>query len=169
MRGTLSIAAGMLQGGDIGLISRNRIACLTPLVTSALVLIFGAACNLKGERRGIPAEVEAVIGTVSADISSGRYDKIYNEASDLWQQELTLEESTATFKTLNTRLGNVESRALHSATEQHNSGGPLKGEAFIIRYQTRFEKGDGMETFTLVKRDARWQLARYLVNSTALK
>jgi hypothetical protein len=55
------------------------------------------------------------------------------------------------------------------ATEQHNSGGSLKGDAFIITYQTKFEKGPGMETFTLVKRDNRWLLARYFVNSTALR
>lgn len=165
----LPIEAGMSRGGVIGSFSRIRIAGFMPLITSALVLVFAAACNLEGERRGIPPEVEAVIGNVSADIAAERYDKIHDEASDLWKQELTLEESTATFKTLNAKLGKVENRSVHSATEQHNSSGPLKGEAFIIRYQTRFEKGDGMETFTLVKRDGRWLLARYFVNSTALK
>jgi hypothetical protein len=36
-------------------------------------------------------------------------------------------------------------------------------------YQTRFQQGDGMETFTLVEQNGRWLLARYFVNSTALK
>jgi hypothetical protein len=73
------------------------------------------------------------------------------------------------FKTLQTKLGKIENRNLHSATEQHKSGGPLKGRAFIVSYQTRFEKGAGMETFTLVERDHQWRLARYFVNSTDLK
>ena len=42
---------------------------------------------------------------------------------------------------------------LQSATEQQNSGGPLKGRAFIVTYQTKFQNGEGMETFTLVERD----------------
>jgi hypothetical protein len=139
------------------------------LLLLVLVSLSSAACGLKGERRGVPGEIEAVIGTVSEDIAAERYEKIYHEASDLWKQQLTLEESTATFKTLNAKLGKVENRAFHSATEQHNSGGPLKGQAFIVTYQTKFEKGDGMETFTLLKDDSGWLLARYFVNSTALK
>jgi hypothetical protein len=72
------------------------------------------------------------------------------------------------FRRLHDKLGKVENRALHSATEQTNSGGALKGHAFIIIYQTKFEHGEGMETFTLVERDGKWLLAGYFVNSTAL-
>ena len=139
------------------------------LVMAGLVSISGAACGLQSERRGVPPEVTAVVETVSEDIDAERYEKIYQEASDLWKKELTLEESTATFKTLREKLGKVSNRTLHSATEQHNSGGPLQGEAFILTYRTDFERGEGMETFTLVKRDGRWLLARYFVNSMALK
>jgi hypothetical protein len=63
----------------------------------------------------------------------------------------------------------VENRTLQSATEQQNSGGPLKGRAFIVAYRTKFQNAEGMETLTLVERDGRWKLARYFVNSTALK
>ncbi|PWT93879.1 MAG: hypothetical protein C5B55_03650, partial [Blastocatellia bacterium] len=98
-----------------------------------------------------------------------RYDKIYEESSDLWKRDSTQEQSGNVFKTLRTKLGKVETRYLNSATEQNNSGGPLKGEAYIVTYQTKFERGDGMETFTLVKQNGQWLLARYLVNSTALK
>ena len=134
-----------------------------------LLLLATLACGLKTERRSIPAEVDAAINTVSEDIATERYEKIYNEASELWRQDASLEQSISAFKTLKTKLGNVEDRTVHSATEQHNSGGSLKGDAFIITYQTKFEKGPGMETFTFVKRDNRWLLAKYFVNSTALK
>jgi hypothetical protein len=63
----------------------------------------------------------------------------------------------------------VENRMLQSAIEEQNSGGPLTGRAYIVIYRTKFQKGEGMETFTLVERDNRWLLARYFVNSTALK
>jgi hypothetical protein len=131
--------------------------------------LVGLACGLKAERRSIPPEIEAVIGTVADDLAAERFDKIYSEASDLWRQDSTLEQSTAVFKTLGTKLGKSENRVLNSATEQHNSGGPLKGHAYIVIYQTKFEKGEGMETFTLVEYDHRWLLARYFVNSTALR
>jgi hypothetical protein len=45
----------------------------------------------------------------------------------------------------------------------------LKGHVFILSYETHFERGDGMETFTLIEENGRWLLARYFVNSTALK
>lgn len=146
-----------------------RSACPVQLFFVVMLALTGLACGLQSERRSIPAEVEAAINAVSEDIATDRYEKIYNEASELWRQDASLEQSISAFKTLKTKLGKVEDRAVHSATEQHNSGGALKGDAFIITYQTRFEKGPGMETFTLVKRDNRWLLARYFVNSTALK
>ena len=138
-------------------------------VLIGLVLFAGSACGIQSERRGVPPQVEALVRGVGEDIEAERYEKIYQEAADLWKQESTLEQSVASFKTLNEKLGKVKSRVLHSATEQHNSGGVLQGEVFILTYQTEFEKGQAMETFTLVKRDGRWQLARYFVSSTALK
>ena len=139
------------------------------MLLAVLLSLSAISCGLQTERRNIPAEVESAINSVSEDIAAERYEKIYNEASELWRQDASLEQSISAFKTLKTKLGKVEVRTVHSATEQHNSGGPLKGDAFIITYQTKFEKAPGMETLTLVKRDNRWLLARYFVNSTALK
>jgi hypothetical protein len=140
-------------------------------ISSALVVVLlsGVACATNQGSRSLPPEVESAIGTINDEIAAERYDKIYNDASELWRQDASLEESTATFKALRTKLGPVENRTLQSATEQQNSGGPLKGRAFIVAYRTKFQNGEGMETFTLVERDGRWLLARYFVNSTALK
>jgi len=134
-----------------------------------IVLLFAVACATNQGSRSLPPQVESAIGTINDEIAAERYDKIYNDASELWRQDATLEQSAATFKALRTKLGVVENRTLQSATEQQNSGGPLKGRAFIVAYRTKFQNGEGMETFTLVERDGRWQLARYFVNSTALK
>jgi Protein of unknown function (DUF4019) len=142
------------------------------LVCSSLLLflsLLSFACAANPEGRGIPPEVESAIGTINDEIAAERYDKIYNEASELWRQDATLEQSIAAFKTLRTKLGAVENRTLQSATEQQNSSGPLQGRAYIVTYRTKFQNGEGMETFTLVERNGRWLLARYFVNSTALK
>ena len=134
-----------------------------------VVAVLTFACASQAERRTIPPEVESAINAVADDIAAERFEKIYNEASELWRQDTALEQSAATFKTLRTKLGPVESRVMQSATEQQNSGGPLKGQAYIVTYRTRFQNGEGMETFTLIERDRQWQLARYFVNSTGLK
>jgi hypothetical protein len=146
--------------------------CLPSVSIAALVLLVsltGLACAINQGVKSIPPEVESRISTLTDEIAAERYEKIYNEASELWRNTATLEESTVTFKTLRTKLGPAETRTLQSATEQQNSGGPLKGRAYIVAYRTKFQNGEGMETFTLVEREGRWLLARYFVNSTALK
>jgi len=139
------------------------------LVCGLLALIILSACEQRDRRSGLPAEVESVVGSVSEQIAQEQYEKVYNDASELWKKDATLEQSNETLRTLHTKLGKVESRVVHSATEQQNSSGPMKGHVFIVTYQSKFERGEAMETFTLIEENGRWKLARYLVNSTALK
>jgi hypothetical protein len=131
--------------------------------------LISSACGQDAQRGRVPSDVQEVVTNVGDNIAQERYEQIYNESSDLWRKDVTLEQSNEVFKTLRAKLGKVESRSLHSATEQQNSGGALKGHIYILSYQTRFERGDGMETFTLIEENGRWLLARYFVNSTALK
>ena len=143
----------------------SRIVLVVLLFISVLTV---AACR-QAERTRVPSEVNEVIVNIGEQIAQERYEQIYTESSELWKKDVTLEQSNEVFKTLRTKLGRVETRALNSAMEQENSGGVLKGHVFILSYETRFERGDGMETFTLIEENGRWLLARYLVNSTALK
>jgi catalase len=133
-----------------------------------LLLAIVSACGQPAQSGRVPLEVQEAVNTVGDQMGQERYEQIYNESSDLWKQSVSLEQSNQVFKTLHDKLGKVESRALHSAAEQQNSGGALQGHVYILSYQTRFERGNGMETFTLVEQNGRWLLARYLVNSTAL-
>jgi hypothetical protein len=134
-----------------------------------LAAVLSFACAANQQRESIPPEVESAIGTINEEIAAERYDKIYNDAAELWRENAGLDDSIATFKTLRSKLGPVENRTLQSATEQQNSGGPLKGRSYIVTYRTKFQNGEGMETFTLVERNGHWLLARYFVNSTALR
>lgn len=142
-----------------------------PLIVIIVLLsvLSVAACREDAGRGRVPSEVNEMIANVGEDIAQERYEKIYNEASELWKRDVTLDQSNEVFKTLRTKLGKVESRSLHSATEQQNSSGTLKGHVFLLSYETRFERGDGMENFTLIEENGEWKLARYFVNSTALK
>lgn len=134
-----------------------------------LCLAIASGCAERAERPRVPNEVQEVIDTVADQINLEQYEQIYNESSDLWKHDVTLEQSNDVFKTLRSRLGKVEGRTLNSATEQRNSGGALKGHVYILSYQTKFQQAEGMETFTLIEENGRWLLARYFVNSTALK
>ena len=149
-----------------GSASRFYLSVFLIVFLSALTV---SACRHDPERPRVPTEVLDVVTTVGEEIAQERYEQIYNESSELWKQDVTLEQSNEVFKTLREKLGKVESRSLHTAAEQQNSGGALKGHVYILSYQTRFERGEGMETFTLIEDNGRWLLARYLVNSTALK
>jgi len=142
-----------------------------PLVLLIVLLsaLSVTACRPDTDRGRVPIEVQEVVTTVGDDIAQERYEKIYNEASELWRRDVTLEQSNEVFKTLQTKLGKASSRSLNAAAEQQNSGGLLKGHVFILSYETHFERGDGMENFTLIEENGRWALARYFVNSTALK
>ena len=98
-------------------------------------------------------------------VAAGQDEKIYKEAAEEWRRASTLDETREFFKTLRTRLGNVKTRAYHTARGEQ----AMNGQSLNVQYQTSFERGEGMETFTLVERDGRWLLARYFVNSAALK
>ena len=134
-----------------------------------LLAAMACACGVSNKRDRVPAEVEEVVTSIGSNMDQERYEQIYSDSADLWKRDVTLDESNEVFKTLRTKLGKVENRSLHSANEQQNSGGPLKGHVFILSYETRFERGTGMETFTLIEENGHWRLARYLVNSTNLK
>ena len=149
-------------------VSRAAVFMDRPLLVFLLLVLMGG-CGVNQSSRGVPPEVESAIERITADLNAERYEKIYSEADELFRREASVEDATAVFKTMRTKLGAITSRTLHSATEQQNSGGDLKGTAFILTYQTNFENAKGMESFTFVERNNQWLLARYRVNSTELR
>ncbi len=144
---------------------------LHPCFFVALVLlIVTLACNVGQQRQsGIPDAAQATIDTVTANIEAARDDMIYREAAEEWRRTATPEQSKATFETLRLKLGKIKERARKTVHEEEKTAGERAGHRLVIRYDTKFERGDAMETFTLVERDGRWLLAGYMVNSDALK
>ena len=153
--------------GDRG--TRRKSARRWLALSMAVVFVVTSGCALKASRQGVPAEVESVVATVGEDAEEGRYEKIYNEADEQWRQDSTLEKTTAVFSTVKNKLGKVKNRQLHTAAEENRSNGRLPGHSFVLTYDTKFERGDGMETFTLIERNGHWFLAKYFVNSMALQ
>ncbi|MEK6333316.1 MAG: DUF4019 domain-containing protein [Acidobacteriota bacterium] len=141
-----------------------------PLALSlVLAVLLCFSCSQPVRRSGVPADAQAVLDRSLEDIDAGRYDKLYHEAADEWRTESTLDESKATFQRLHERLGNVRIRNFQNAREEQTSSGPNKGHSVVIGYQTTFDRGEGMETVTLLERGGQWYLGRYFVSSTALR
>ena len=163
----LSPALSRRERGHRTGLRQSRIAFTYTLVIC--VLLFCFACGQAVRRRGIPAEAQTVLDTSIEDIDAGRYEKLYHEAADEWRNDATLDESKATFKKLRDKLGNVRTRNLQNTQEEQTSTAPIAGHSIVVTYQTSFEHGDGMETFTLIEHGGRWYLARYFVSSSALK
>lgn len=129
-----------------------------------LVLTIVSACAVSERRSGLPTAAQNAIDTITDDIAAGRDDKIYQAAADEWRQATTPEQSRASFERVRNTFGKVLNRALVEGREQQASG-----HTVTASFNTRFERGDAIETFTLVERDGRWLLARYAIHSDALK
>ena len=158
-----------VREGVIGIVRRPSLrsgycTALTMLVGYSLALTL-VACNQGARRNGMPAGAQAALDAAIEDIDAGRYEKLYKEAADEWRRESTLDQSRATFATLQEKLGKVHVRNLQGVNEEQTG----TAHSVFVAYQTSFDRGDAMETFTLVERGGRWQLARYYVTSTALK
>ncbi len=141
-------------------------------ISITLMLVFAVAtstCSVGERRSGLPPAAENAIDTITDDISSGRDDKIYAEAAEEWRQAATPEQSRASFARVRDTFGRRLSRALVQGREQQTGAGATQAHALVATFNTRFERGDAIETFTLVERDGRWLLARYAVHSDALR
>jgi Protein of unknown function (DUF4019) len=128
-----------------------------------------AGCNASVRRSGIPAGAQAALQEAIEDIDAGRYDKVYQEASDEWRNQSSLEDSTATLQTLRNKLGTARTRTQETAREEQTSTAPVAGHSVTVIYQTTFDRGEAIETFTLVEHGGRWQLAKYYVSSSGLR
>jgi hypothetical protein len=144
----------------------------TPLVARGALLflsfVLATACGVGQKQSGLPSGAQATIDAVTSDISRGDYEKIYADAADEWRRTARADESRASLERVRNTLGGVLSRAQLSAQERGASGTP-EGRTLVVAYNTKFERADAIETFTLVEREGRWLLARYAVNSNALR
>ena len=136
---------------------------------AAAILLLSLACGVGQKRSGLPSSAQTAIDNITSDLARGDYEKIYAEAADEWRRTASADESRAHLERIRERLGNVLSRAQLSAQERDNAGGDPSGHTLAVTYNTKFERADAIETYTLVERSGRWLLARYAVNSNALK
>lgn len=146
-------------------LKRLSFSCVLFLLAAA----FSTACTIDEKQSGIPLKAQETINHFTEDFNAGSFDKIYNESAAEWRSRVTLEQSNETFRTLKERLGIIKERAFTSGRQQQNPSSDLPANSLVVRYNTKFERAEGMETFTLIERDGRYLLAGYSVSSNVLK
>lgn len=140
------------------------------LIFVGLALITALACRGGGERRsGVPPAAQAVLDSAIQDIDAGNYDKLYQEASDEWRNQVSLDESRSKMQQMRDAMGKVRTRTLQTAREEQTSTAPVAGHSLTAFYQSLFDKGSGMEAFVLIEHGGRWYMAKYYVTSNAGK
>jgi len=70
---------------------------------------------------------------------------------------------------LSAKLGKARTRTQQTAREEQTSTAPVAGHSVTVIYQTTFDRGEGIETFTLVEHRGNWALAKYYVSSSGLR
>lgn len=161
---TLSLASAKERRAPGG--SHSKVFSLSgALLLAALTF----ACTIDETHSGIPEKAQSVINTFTEDFNDGRFDKIYREAADEWRSDVTLEQSNQTFRTQKERLGVIKERTFMGGRRQENKSADLPANSLVVSYNTKFDRADGIETFTLIERDDRYQLAGYSVSSYVLK
>ncbi len=144
------------------------------LLCAVVTLVVASACTVDERQSGIPERAQEAINLFTEDFNAGRFEKIYREAADEWRSRVTLEESNQTFRTLKERLGDIKrERTYTSGRQQQNPGAGLPANSLVVHYNTKFKRADGtesdaLESFTLIEREGRYQLAGYSVSSNVL-
>jgi hypothetical protein len=130
--------------------------------------LLSSACAIDRHRSGLPTGAQEAVDELTREIAGGEFARVYETAADEWRASVSLEENDKILARVRDTFGRVQSRSPLSAREQGDEWGAAD-HTINISYNTRFERGDAIESFTLVERGRRWQLARYSVNSDALK
>jgi len=157
-------AEGRRQSGQASSIFR-----LDCFLLSAFCLLVFSSCAVDDRRADLPAGAQAAIDRLTEHYAEGRFAEIYAEAADEWRAAVAADESRAALERARERLGRVVSRATVRASVQEGGAGTSGARTVSVNYNTKFERADAHEAVTLVERDGRWQLARYTINSDALK
>ncbi len=128
-----------------------------------------SGCAVDRHRSGLPAGAQEAIDELTREVAAGEYARVYEQAADEWRASVSAEENEKILARVRDALGRVQSRSPLRASEGGDAAGGRGEHTVSVSYNTRFERGDAVESFTLVERSGRWQLARYSVNSDALR
>ncbi len=107
---------------------------------------------------------QAGVETFHAHLNAQQYPTIYAESSPEFQKSASEREITEFFEAIHRKLGAVVS----SKQDRFLVNFTTAGTIVTLNYSTKFESGDGEETFVWMVSDDKAQLLHYNVESRAL-
>ncbi|HEX7251570.1 MAG TPA: DUF4019 domain-containing protein [Thermoanaerobaculia bacterium] len=131
-----------------------------PGIAVMIVGTFTVACNFSKDMEAAESEVTRFHG----DLASGKYDEIYDEASDDLKKATSREDFVRLLKAVHTKLGPTR----ESNRTGFNMNLNTSGHFVTLTYDTKFEKGKGTEQFTYRVTAGKTLLAGYHILSNDL-
>jgi hypothetical protein len=128
------------------------------LVIAAFILL--SACS-SGEEL---ASAEKEIVRFHTDLSAGKGEQIHDRASADWKQATAKPDAVQLFSGVRSKLGKFVSGKQEGWRVNYTTNGTI----IIVQYNSKFEKAEGVETFTFKKNGDGAQLVGYNINSKAL-
>lgn len=126
----------------------------------AVFALFLTACSGGKDFAGAERSVSQFHG----DLNAGRFGQIHDQAGKEWKNAATKSDAVKLFSAVRTKLGPFVSAIQESWRVNHGTGGTL----VVVQYRSRFQKGEGTETFTFRSNRDGAQLVDYNINSNAL-
>jgi hypothetical protein len=129
----------------------------------ALVLLLVSvvsACSVGHDTKA----AEVVVSKFREQMARGALGDIYDTAAGDWKSAVSRDDSAAFLGAVNRKLGTVKTSTQTGWRDNVTTGGHM----VTLVYHTKFENGDGDETFLVRLTDSRGQLAGYHINSMAM-
>ena len=133
---------------------------MSRLIAVILVGMLAIACNFSKDMEAAESEVSRF----HRDLASGKYEVIYDEASDDLKKATSREDFVKLLKAVQTKLGPTR----ESNRTGFNMNLNTSGHFVTLAYDTKFEKGKGTEQFTYRVTGGKTLLAGYHILSNDL-
>ena len=110
------------------------------------------------------ALADSAVGDFHMKLNAGQYEEIYREADEGLAGEERHDELVKFLEGVHTKLGNA---GVASQVNMRVNASTF-GSSVVAQYNTNFDRGSAVETFTWVKRDGTLKLYGYDIRSNAL-
>ena len=107
------------------------------------------------------ARAEKAIDRFHQELNAGQIDRIQSEASSDWKNAAPTKESLQFLSAVRSKLGAFHSGKQAGWTVNYGTNGTM----VVVQYNSRFAKGEAVETFTFRNSDKGSELVGYNVNS----
>jgi hypothetical protein len=104
------------------------------------------------------------IGRFHAELNAGQFDRIFAESAPEWKQASPRADTIKLFTAIHNKMGAYVSGNQNSWRVNYGTGGTI----ILVLYDSKFQKGDGQETFTYRRSGDDVQLVGYNLNSPTL-